>query len=223
MKYFAALLLCFFFVTIGSSQSKIEYLITINGNLYVPYKSNKAIFPMIGYDKQFIPKILIGGFGAGFHVSQIISEKVSVKGQANISRSVYWESYVFTDGPQLSDIIGEANVSTTDYSLGLTGLLHYHLSQSFSMGIGFGIQTLLISNSFIRDDVPWAGSRNLGQNRYYKPCMPTIPLETSLRLKKWMINLRYEHALLNRMKKGLADYKQENYGLLFFELGFQIN
>jgi hypothetical protein len=120
-------------------------------------------------------------------------------------------------------VTGEASVSTVDYTLGVTGVLHYNFSSGFSVGGGVGVQALLFSNSYLRQDLLVGNDRNLGQNKYYKRLMPTFPLETSLRFGKWAITLRYEHALLNRYKKDLAEHKKENYGLLFFEIGVKIN
>lgn len=181
------------------------------------------MFPILGYDKELTPKILLGGFGLGFSAWKTASEKISIRAQVNIFRSAYWQKYLFRDGPLLSDVTGEASVSTVDYTLGVTGVLHYNVSKVFSIGSGVGLQALLFSNSYLRQDLLVGNDRNLGQNRYYKPLMPTFPLETSLRFEKWAITMRYEHALLNRYKKDLAKFKKENYGFLFFEIGVKIN
>ena len=45
--------------------------------------------------------------------------------------------------------------------------------------------------------------------------------ENLWKLKKLFVYVRYEHALLNRLKKkDLAEYKTDKYGLIIFELGF---
>jgi len=216
----------FLFILVGycaNAQSKPDFFINLNGNLFVPIESDNGMFPILGYDKELNPKLLLGGFGLGFSAWKMASQKLSIRGQANISRSAYWQKYLFRDGPVLSDVSGEASVSTFDYTFGVTGVLHYHFARVFSIGGGIGVQSMLVSNSYLREDLLFGKDRNLGQNRYYKRFMPTIPLEISLRLERWAITMRYEHALLNRFKKDLAEYKKEKYGLLFFEVGFKIN
>jgi hypothetical protein len=205
------------------SQSKPDLFVNVNGNLFVPIKSDNGMFPIIGYDKELTPKILLGGLGLGFSAWKVVSQKISIRAQANFSRSVYWQKYLFRNGPLLSDVTGEASVSTVDYTLGVTGVVHYNFFNVFSVGGGVGVQAMLFSNSYLRQDLLVGSDRNLGQNKYYKRLMPTFPVETALRFEKWAITMRYEHALLNRYKKDLAKHKKENYGLLFFEIGIKIN
>jgi hypothetical protein len=205
------------------AQDSIEYFITGNGNLYLPFSSGKGMYPILGYDKEVRPKFLIGGFGIGFSGWKKIGSKTSIKGQANISRSVYWESAVLSIGPNPSQVIGETALSSADYTFGLTGTIHYHLSPMLSVGTGFGLQALIGSYMYFRAEADiYNSSRYLGRNQYYKRVMPTIPVELSAKFRKMFVNLRYEHGLLDRLKKDLAEYQSDRYGLLFFEVGFKV-
>jgi hypothetical protein len=205
------------------AQTGPDLFITLNGNLFVPLQSENDMFPMVGYNKELTPKLLIGGFGIGFAYQKMMSKKLSIKAQGIVFRQAYWQQYLFRVGPQLSDVIGEGTVSTFDYTIGSAVIPHFHFSQVFSVGLGVGMHVLLFSNSYLRHDWTPNGNRSLGDNRYYKSFMPTIPMEASLRLQKWALTMRYDHALLNRFKNKLSDHKKEKYGLLLFEIGYKIN
>jgi hypothetical protein len=58
--------------------------------------------------------------------------------------------------------------------------------------------------------------------RYYKRMVPMLPVELSLKREKVLFNVRYEHGLLNRLKRPLADYQTDRFGLLTFEVGFRL-
>jgi hypothetical protein len=116
---------------------------------------------------------------------------------------------------------GGGYATSADYTLGITGTAHYHLAPALSLGTGFGVRAMFISYMFVRSE--WYGeSRYVGRNQYYKTFMPMLPIEMSWRFKKLFVNLRYEHGLLNRLKKDLAEYKSDKYGLVFFEVGFKV-
>ncbi len=224
LRFIQFLLAYFLFNAPIYAQDPWQYFIVANANLYTPLDSEKGMYPIVGFNKETKPKLLIGGFGAGFTAWKKLNEKVDMKAQANLSRSVYWESFLFNDGPFISDITGEAAASSADYTFGFTGTMHYHLTPRISAGTGLGGQVLLGSYLYMRNVqiIGMEGNRYLGRNRYYKTFMPVIPIEFTVKLKKMFINLRYEYALLDRLKKDLADYKTDTYGLLFFEFGFRI-
>ena len=201
------------------AQEAVEYFVSGNANLYLPFNSEKGMFPILGYDKETKPKVLIGGFGVGFAAAKRLNDRTSLKGQVNISRSVYWESFVFTNN--VAAVTGQTDATSTDYTLGLLGTFHFHLSPAFSMGTGIGTQVLMASYLNLRDDALEV-SGYIGRNRFYKPVMPTIPIELTWRFKKMFANLRYEHGLLDRFKNDLAEDKTDKYGLLFFEFGIKV-
>jgi hypothetical protein len=218
-KIILSLLICVVLCKTAYAQDDLEYFITANANLYVPFNSEKGMFPILGYDSESTPKVLIGGFGVGFSAWKKWKTKTSLKAQANISRSVYWESFVFRN--EVAQITGEGHASSADYTFGITGTVHYQVTPAFSIGTGVGLQTMIVSHMFYRGEW-YVESRYIGRNQYYKTFMPTLPVEMSWKLKKLFVNVRYEHGLLNRLKKDLAEYKTDKYGLIFFELGFKV-
>lgn len=100
-------------------------------------------------------------------------------------------------------------------------MAHYFLTEKISIGTGLGGQILLISLS--RMPEIYDSKAAVAVNRYYKPFMPTLPVELSFKSKKNLFTIRYEHGLLNRYKKDLAAYKKDKFGLLSFEVGFKLN
>ncbi|HYC86026.1 MAG TPA: hypothetical protein VEB86_12430 [Chryseosolibacter sp.] len=204
---------------LGQTDS-VQFFVTGNINQYVPRASAKGMYPVLGYDSDVKPKVLIGGFGVGVCGWMRMGSKSSLKAQANISRSVYWEEVNFYD--QTNADLGHYPVATSDITLGPSVTWHLHAGKHFSIGTGLACQTLLLSYSRIREDVFAGGSRGLGANRYYKPFVVTLPLELSLKWERSFFNVRYEHGLHNRLKHDLAEFRTDHHGLIFAEIGFPI-
>jgi hypothetical protein len=205
-----------------SQDNTFEYFITASANLYVPISSDKNMYPVLGLEKTAKPKLLIGGFGMGFSGVKQIKQKLAVKWQGNVSRSVYWDEYLEFRN-ESNQPLGIYATSSTDYSVGILGTIQYSLSQKFSIGTGGGLRAMVVSMLYLRSQtVPFEGNRYLGRNRFFKPFMPVVPLELCYRMKNSYLNVRYEQALLNRFKKEIAEEKNDRYGVLFFEIGFKI-
>ncbi len=197
-----------------------EYFVTGSGNLYLPIDNpEKGVYPIVGYSKKTSPNLLIGGWGVGFSVLKPHGEKLSFKGQANLSKQTYWDQpFVITDEGR--NPIQDFVAGTSDYAMGVTATAHYSLTQRLSVGTGLGGQVLLVSLSRI----PTTDETKLpiAVNRYYRPLMPTLPVELTYKLQSVLFNVRYEHGLLNRLRGELKDYKQDRFGLLTFEVGLRI-
>lgn len=202
-------------------SGEYEYFITVNGNLYLPINNaDKGVYPIIAYDKETSPKLLIGGLGAGISAYKTIHERLSLKPQVNLSKHTYWDKpIVVTNG--LGTAIFPFLSGSSDYSLGIAATIHYFLTKNISFGTGLGGQVLLLSLSRIPDTN--YEPKTVAVNRYYKPFMPTLPVELSCKFKSKMFNIRYEHGLLNRYRGDLKDYSEDKFGLLTFEVGFKIN
>lgn len=228
MKQFLLILLFVAFLKIDSiSQTKtFKNCLTINGNLLYPIgNSGQGVYPILFYDKKSDPKLLIGGLGIGFSTFVNASEesKISLKAQTNFSRHVYWDEPAYFRDVNNSSL-GDYQPSSADYSLGLTGTAQYKLSSYFYLGIGVGTQILLKSISKAPEfQISTDPKVSYLSNNYYKVLMLVLPFEISYRNEKWLFNIRYEQALLNRYKKELSKYKDGTYGLLTFEAGLRIN
>jgi hypothetical protein len=220
-QYFVLLGLAFSSFSAFCQHVDKEYFFTVNGNLYVPTKGNeKGIYPLLWYDKQTDPKFLIGGWGAGLAALKRVKDRVSLKGQANLSRHVYWEPpYQFTD--ESGSPSGIFQAGAVDYAVGLAANAHYFFKEKFSIGTGLGGQLLLVS--LARKPEIDDSKKSIMRNRQYKPLMPVLPLELSYKTNRRLFTIRYEQGLLNRFKQDLKRAKQDQFGLLSFEAGFQLN
>jgi len=220
-NYYILLLLLFISFKSFSQTSATEYFITVNGNLYIPIKNPaKGIYPILWYDKETNPKLLIGGLGVGLSAFRPLENKVSLKGGVNISKHTYWDEPI-----QLVDAGGNNMqlfvAGSSDLAVGITATAHYFLTEKISFGTGLGGQILLATLSRLAE---FNDSRSsIGVHHYYKRLMPTLPFEVSFKAKKTLFNIRYEYGLLNRYKKDIAAYKKDKFSLLSFEVGLKLN
>jgi hypothetical protein len=202
----------------GIAQDNIQYFITVNANYYLPRNSDKQAYPVLAYDKDSDPKLLVGGFGAGLTAIKNQNEKFLLKAQANISRRAYWNDPIgFRDVS--NNPLGNITLKAVDYVFDITATAHYRLGQKVSIGTGLGADVMIYSYTvlkFPRFDEKY-------RNGHYKPVMPVIPIELTFNFDKILLNLRYAHGLLSRNKSPLSKSKDDAYGLLTMELGFRIH
>ena len=204
---------------IAFSQDDLQFFISLNGNLYMPINSQRLTYPILGYDKDADPKVLVGGFGVGFSAVKEWKERLLIKGQANFSRHAYWDEPL-----EVKDVnnnpLGMYIGKSVDYVLGTTATIQFRPSEKIGLGAGLGGDFMLLS---VYDFSGFAGAdAQKTRNKNYKFFTPVLPLEVSFYLNKILINIRYEQGLVNRYKKPLADYEKENYGLLVFEFGYRL-
>lgn len=206
-----------------SQDTAIEYFLVGNGNLYLPGgQSNKGLYPIIGYDKDAQPKLMIGGFGFGVAAFEPLQKSLSIKGQINVSKHTYWDEPLEMRGAN-NEPLGQFIFGSSDYALGITGALHYFLGEKMSVGTGLGAQLLTTTLSHVPkfehfEVVPDA----ISVNRYYRQFLPMLPLEWSWKGDKLLTTIRYEYSLTNRYKKDLAESKSDRFSLLYFELGLRL-
>ncbi|MEJ1236799.1 hypothetical protein WBG78_01650 [Chryseolinea sp. T2] len=204
--------------TYAGAQNPLRMLVTANANYYLPRNSGKQIYPILAYDGDADPKLLVGGFGLGFMIEQDVRNHIFWRAQINTSRRAYWdEVMLFNDVTGLP--IGGAVCKGVDVVTNVTGAIHYKIGKSLSIGTGVGFDGLVYSYSrlpekFIDNEVV--------RNSYYRPFVPLIPLELSVPIKRVLINLRYQHALINRLKSSIAEYEKDTYSALFIEVGYRI-
>ncbi len=220
-RYGLVLILLTVAVPAFGQQKSIQWFISPNVNLYLPVGTpHKGTYPVLWYDKETSPKVLIGGFGVGASALKPYGEKLTLKGQANLSKHTYWDEPLELTDDNGSPIRRYGSASS-DYSLGLTATGHYQFSERFSAGTGLGGQVLLVALTRLPPN--YITGPDEGQTatlRYYKRVLPVVPVELSLKLRKLLFNVRYEHGLLNRLKRPLAEYQTDRFGLLTFEVGF---
>jgi long-subunit fatty acid transport protein len=117
--------------------------------------------------------------------------------------------------------MGWLSTPTSDYSLGLSVTVHYFITQKFSVGTGLGGQVLLLSLSRLPKNLA-PSNGVIYANGYYRPFIPVLPVELSLKLRKVLFTIRYEYGLINRLKGDLGSYQKDKFALLTFEMGFRI-
>ncbi len=199
------LITLFFLCSIQIFAQKVpqEWYLDLNINRYIP-----------------IEKWQESGMGIGIGGKMIIplTKKFVLRNSADIMLNTY------SDGPfTATDVSGNAlgNLGNTsvDLSIGLIPTIHYSLHENFSVGTGLGSRILLKSVTAYDGNTQL---KNTSVNDYYKPFMPILPIEMSLKINKILLNLRYEYSLLNKIKGDLADYKTERYGIVSLEIGYKI-
>lgn len=226
-KYFLPISFLFLICTNCISQSKrTELFITPGVNIYIPGSSSaKSTYPIIGYKKNTDPRLLIGGFSIGVTVFKPLQTNMQLKLQGALSRNAHWNEFINATDIAGNSLIGFKN-STINYNVDFLATVRYRLFNKFYAGAGSGLQLLVASvsrNPFKDILINGATQPNrIIQNKYYRTLMPFIPLEISYQTKKVNYNIRYDFALLNKVKGELANYLSERYGLLHFEVGFKI-
>jgi len=205
---------------VAFSQDDLKFFLSLNGNLYLPFNSGKQTYPIVGYDKDADPKLLIGGFGIGFSVVKEWMDKFVLKGQANTSRHAYWNEPLEMKDAN-NNPLGVYIGKSVDYVIGTTATIQYRLGPKVALGTGIGGDFMVLS---VYDFSGFGGIENQKiRNQHYKFFTPVVPLELSFYLNKVLLNIRYEQGLVNRYRKPLADYEKDHYGLMVFEFGYRLN
>lgn len=152
-----------------------EYAINVNTNTYLPLNSGKQRFPVLGYNKQVDPKVLIGGFGFGVSGIANWRSNKKIKIQANLLKRSYWEDpYVLRTSTNTS--MGEVAYSGSDVVFNTNAVLHWKINDTFSFGTGIGGDVMLVS-VFRLPDMFDDVTNSLSLNRHYKRIMPLLPFE----------------------------------------------
>jgi hypothetical protein len=224
MRYFVTLLLSVTLIASAFSQdTATEYFLVGNENLYLPGgQSNKGVYPIVGYDKDAQPKLLIGGFGFGIAAFKPLRKSLQIKGQINLSKHTYWDEPLELRG-SVNGPLGQFIFGSSDYAVGITGALHYFLGQRMSVGAGLGAQlfTTTLSRVPTLEDFEFVPG-SITVNRYYRQVLPMLPFEWSWKGDQLLATIRYEYGLTNRYKKNMAETMSDRFSILYFELGLRL-
>lgn len=207
----------------GQKQAS-EIFLNAGINVYIPRGSSpKSMYPVLGYNRDTKPKILLGGVGLGAMFWKPIANNLNLKVFAGITKQTYWDEPVLMRDA-VGRYVGAYQAGCSDYVFGAGSTVHYTVANRLSIGAGVGAQVLLLSLSRMPEmygyGVPVEPS--VVANQYYKRVLPVVPLEVTYRLKKVLLNLRYEAGLLNRMRGELAKNKSDKFDLITFEVGFAL-
>lgn len=217
MKWLFAILSSLLSVPVVA-QEGLQMYVTVNGNYYLPRNSDKQSYPILAIDSDAKPKLLVGGMGVGFMIAKDLNEHFFWRAQINTSKRAYWTGAMeFTDGSGVP--LGSFVCKGVDIVTAPTGTIHYKIGKSLSFGTGVGFDFLMFSYTRLPEKF---FDNEVVRNGYYRPVVPFIPLELSLPIKKVLLNVRYQHALINRLKSSIAEHEEDSYGALFIEVGYRI-
>lgn len=213
-------------ITNRAQTAGASWYVSAQGNLFVPGKgSARGMYPILAYDKETDPKVLIGGLGMGVMRIQPLNEKNELRIQAGLFKHTYWDESIALQTPT-GYVIGPFYRGGSDYGISLSGTLHHFLSQRVSIGTGLGAQGMLVSLTRLpkyEDNASAQPVRGVvGVTSYYKKIQPYIPMELSYHRPNTRYTLRYEQGLLNSLRGDLAKYKTDRYSLVVFEVGFRL-
>lgn len=207
-----------------AQQNNWEWFLNANINAYLPGRNSaKSVFPVLGYNRNTSPKIMLGGVGTGFFIWKPVAKDVHLKTYANLSKLTYWDDpVVITTGSGMYN--GTLNNWSSDYVLGIGGIVHYDFAPHLSIGAGLGTQFLLISLSRMPEMNGYglAVEPSIVINHYYKTLLPIIPLEIAYKLKRMMISLRYDTGILNKLRGDLGKNKSEKFGVLGLDVAVKL-
>ncbi|GAB3170963.1 hypothetical protein [Telluribacter humicola] len=208
------------------SQSRpTEWYLTPNANLYLPGPfSHKDIYPLLWHNQNRSPRVQVGGFGIGTTALTSLPRSLSLKTQANLSRSTYWDS-PFDVRDQDGRARGFFQGAASDYTLGLTSTLQLSLTKGLSVGTGLGGRMLLVSQTRLWDfdNSAELTPGKLHRNQQYRRFMPVIPAEVMWKAGRVMLNARYEWSLLGDWKSIYPMSQSEKHNLLVVEVGIPLN
>lgn len=206
-------------------QDDTEIFLSAGVNLYLPRAgSAKSVYPILGYNKNTSPKILLGGVSTGISIWKPLGKDLNLKTYVHISKQTYWDEPIEIRNA-VGTYFGPYQSGSSDYIFGLGGTLHYTLVDHLSIGTGVGFQALLFSLARIPEiDIANGehGKTAIVTNRYYKRVLPMLPLELSYKLKRLTFGVRYDIGLLNRLKGDLGKSKKDKFDLITFETAFKL-
>ncbi len=210
---------CLMVVSATHGQNELQMFVTANVNYYLPINSDKQVYPILAFDSDAEPNVLVGGMGLGFAMMKNLNDNFLWSAQANVSRRAYWsEPMRLTDDDGVP--FGSFPMKGVDIVLGLSGTAHYRIGDKLSAGTGVGLDVLLYS--YMRLPEAFVEPATL-QNGFYRPIVPTIPIELVYRSNKMLFSLGYQLAVISRSKNPLSESYKDLYSTLTFEVGYRIH
>lgn len=173
IRYFTFSLLVMLAAATSSLAQEMFINASVNG--YVPLGSTgKKTFPALHYDKDSEPGFIMGGFAIGGSYFKSHSDKVTFKAQANLVRYKYWDEPKELRA-ESNEPLGAGMFHSVNYSLALSGVAQYYLSERFSIGAGLGLHVTLASQMKARNEDIFGGEMEV-PNTHYKRIMPVVPV-----------------------------------------------
>lgn len=216
--------LCLFISFTCFSQHIHKFYIHVGANLTLPSdQSSRATFPIIAYNDDFKPSLLLGGFNAGFTYNKHLSGKKYISAIISLARHSSWEeAFPFTDNQGL--LYGFNKYNKVDYVLKVLPTFTYALTPRLTLGIGLGGNISIISISAL-PEVQLFGIDREGEiaiNKYNRLFNPLLPVEVRYHLNKIYIGARFEYGPFNTNRSDLGKNLKSTNNYACFEVGFKL-
>lgn len=185
-----------FIFTAFSLLSAQRWAVHLNLNEYYPlFAEEKGYYPMLWYSGTEGRGLLLGGFGGGVSWTRPLKGGWSLKAQADLRRSRYYdEPVLFVDeaGQSLGAYIGV----TTNLNLNAFCVPAYQMGKRWRIGIGLGLQSTLLSTSDYGEIISFGEKKKLAfTNQSIQPFVVTLPLEITYLFGRFSLSYRVEAGL----------------------------
>ncbi len=175
---------------------------------------------MIWYSSSEGRGLLLGGFGGGVSWSGPLKGDWSLKAQANLQRSRYYdEPVLFAD--EAGQSLGANTGVTTNLNLNAFCVPVYQAGKRWRVGIGLGLQSTLLSKSDYGEVVSFGEKKKLAfTNQSIQPFVVTLPLEITYLFGRFSLSYRAEAGLTKVSWLPYASGERFVNGII--ELGYSI-
>ncbi len=216
-KLLPTIFLCAMTASTLNAQTWTVYL---SGNEYYPLNSeNKSQYPILWYTSQDGRGVLLGGFGAGVSYEKQYKPTFSLKYQANLQRSVFYdEPYFATD--ENGQILGALIGINTHYNATTLCIPRYHLGK-WTLGLGLGSRVNVYAQVDYGEAVVNGEVEDLKlRSKAMSPLVLTLPLEVSFQpWTRWVVNCRAELGVTRSSR--LSGYDSERGLSAVLEAGYR--
>ena len=204
-----------------SSASAQRWAVRLQMNEYYPlFAEAKGYYPMLWYSDAEGRGVLLGGFGGGVSYASPLKGNWSLKTQANVSRSRYYEEPVlFTDDNGQS--LGARAGITTNLNINAFCMPVCELSRRWQAGIGLGVQSALLSKSDYGEVILFGEKTKLKfTNQSIQPLVVTLPVEITYLFGRFSLSYRLEAGLTKISRLPFASGERFIAGVI--ELGYRL-
>lgn len=206
------------FIALSSAIAQ-RWAVHLQLNEYYPlFAEEKGYYPMLWYSNTAGRGVLLGGFGGGVSWTRPLKGDWSLKAQANVSRSRYYEEpALFTD--ESGQSLGAGTGVTTNLNIHAFCMPVCELSRRWQVGIGLGVQSALLSKSDYGEVILFGQKEKLAfTNKSGQPLVATLPVEVSYFFGPFSLSYRLEAGLTKVSRLPFASGERFVAGVI--ELGY---
>ncbi len=208
---------------LGNKTSAQSWGVHLNGNSTFPISNDrKGQYPILWYDSDQDPSILVGGFGAGVSYQRPWRGNTQLKFQLNAQRSRFYdEPTIFWDanGQPILGVIGiNNNLNASVLSLVLLPITE---NQKWLLGVGLGLRGTFFSKTDYGEAFVDGEKASLKlKNKSLAPVVAILPIElTKYFGERFSVTTRAETALSGTSR--LSANKKERTMVVLVEVGYR--